>query len=84
MRTSPKHSTVGYSIQCFKIILLILFISPPRLFEVIETLGGRIHLVTEWIQGGELYNRISQEGPIKESNATVLYKQLLLAVQHMV
>lgn len=54
-----------------------------RLFEVVETLG-RVHLVTEWIQGGELYNRISQEGPLKEIYAAVLFKQLLLAVQHMV
>lgn len=48
-----------------------------------ETLG-RVHLVTEWIQGGELYHRISQEGPLKETYASKLYKQLLLAVQHMV
>lgn len=54
-----------------------------RLFEVVETLG-RVHLVTEWIQGGELYNRISQEGPLKETHASKLCKQLLLAVQHMV
>lgn len=54
-----------------------------RLFEVVETLG-RVHLVTEWIQGGELYNRINQDGPLKEIHAAVLFKQLLLAVQHMV
>lgn len=54
-----------------------------RLFEVVETLG-RVHLVTEWIQGGELYNRINQDGPLKETHAAILFKQLLLAVQHMV
>lgn len=54
-----------------------------RLFEVVETLG-RVHLVTEWIQGGELYNRITQDGPLKEIYAASLFKQLLLAVQHMV
>ncbi|XP_031622989.1 serine/threonine-protein kinase NIM1, partial [Contarinia nasturtii] len=52
-----------------------------RLFEVVETLG-RVHLVTEWIQGGELYNRLN-DGPLKEVHAAVLFKQLLLAVQHM-
>lgn len=54
-----------------------------RLFEVVETLG-RVHLVTEWIRGGELYNRITQGGPLTESHAAPLYKQLLLAVKHMV
>lgn len=50
---------------------------------MVETLG-RVHLVTEWIQGGELFNRITQDGPLKEVYAASLFKQLLLAVQHMV
>lgn len=54
-----------------------------RLFEVIESLG-RVYLVTEWIRGGELFNHISQAGPLKEQNASILFKQLLLAVKHMV
>lgn len=54
-----------------------------RLFEVVETLG-RVHLVTEWIQGGELYYRINQDGPLKEIYASGLFKQLLSAVKHMV
>lgn len=65
---------------------LYVFISEKiifRLFEVVETLG-RVHLVTEWVRGGELYNRITQAGPLKESHAAPLYKQLLLAVKHMV
>lgn len=35
------------------------------------------------IQGGELYNRISQDGPLREVNAAILFKQLCFAVQHM-
>lgn len=53
------------------------------MFEVIETLG-RVYLVTEWIRGGELYNHITQGGPLREIHAAPLYKQLLLAVKHMV
>ncbi|XP_063700352.1 serine/threonine-protein kinase MARK1 [Culicoides brevitarsis] len=53
-----------------------------RLFEVVETLG-RVHLVTEWIRGGELYHRITQGGPLPEILAAKLYRQLLLAVKHM-
>lgn len=54
-----------------------------RLFEVVETLG-RVYLVTEWIRGGELYNHITQGGPLREIHAAPLFKQLLLAVKHMV
>ncbi|KAH8263107.1 hypothetical protein KR044_004751 [Drosophila immigrans] len=53
-----------------------------RLFEVVETLG-RVYLVTEWIRGGELYNHITQGGPLREIHAAPLFKQLLLAVKHM-
>lgn len=35
------------------------------------------------IQGGELYNRINQDGPLREINAAILFKQLCYAVQHM-
>uniref|UniRef100_A0A8D8F3Q0 non-specific serine/threonine protein kinase n=1 Tax=Culex pipiens TaxID=7175 RepID=A0A8D8F3Q0_CULPI len=53
-----------------------------RLFEVIETLG-KIHLISEWVQGGELYNRIAEEGPLEEYHAAVIFHQLLLAVKHL-
>lgn len=62
-------------------MLFILFAF--RLYEVVET-HGRVYLVTEWIQGGELYNRITEKGPLTEVYAARLFKQLLLAVQHMV
>lgn len=45
---------------------------------------GRVYLVTEWIRGGELYNHITQGGPLREIHAAPLFKQLLLAVKHMV
>lgn len=54
-----------------------------RLFEVVETLG-RVHLVTEFIQGGELYYKIVQNGVYTEAKAVKIFKQLALAIQHMV
>lgn len=54
-----------------------------RLFEVVETLG-RVHLVTEFIQGGELYYKIVQNGVYTENKAMKIFKQLALAIQHMV
>ncbi|XP_055599153.1 uncharacterized protein LOC129748526 isoform X2 [Uranotaenia lowii] len=53
-----------------------------RLFEVIETLG-KIYLISEWIQGGELYSRIADIGPLEESHASILFYQLLMAVKHL-
>lgn len=54
-----------------------------RLFEVVETLG-RVHLVTEFIAGGELYYKIVQNGVYSERKAVKIFKQLALAIQHMV
>lgn len=53
------------------------------LYLVIETLG-RVHLVTEFIQGGELYYRIVQNGVFPENKAVKIFRQIGLAVQHMV
>lgn len=53
------------------------------LYLVIETLG-RVHLVTEFIHGGELYYRIVQNGVFPENKAVKIFKQIVLAVQHMV
>lgn len=54
-----------------------------RLFEVVETLG-RVHLVTEFIPGGELYYKIVQNGVYSEAKAVKIFRQLALAIQHMV
>lgn len=54
-----------------------------RLFEVVETLG-RVHLVTEFIHGGELYYKIVQNGVYPEKKAAKIFKQLALAIQHIV
>lgn len=52
---------------------------------MVETLG-RVHLVTEWIKGGELYLHLTsiQSRPLRERRASFLFKQVVLAVQHMV
>lgn len=54
-----------------------------RLFEVVETLG-RVHLVTEFVRGGELYYRIVHNGVFPEYKAVPIFKQILWAVQYMV
>lgn len=54
-----------------------------RLFEVIE-MWNRVYLVTEFVAGGELYNKISLDGPMTEPIAVQLFGQLLSAVKYMV
>lgn len=54
-----------------------------RLFEVVETYS-KIHLVTEYAGGGELFNKISMDGKLDELTAKKLFLQVLHAVKHMV
>jgi serine/threonine-protein kinase NIM1 len=51
-----------------------------KLFEVIETLG-KVNLITEYVRGGELYDRISERGPLSEPEAIKIFKQVCLAIQ---
>ncbi|KAB7497996.1 Serine/threonine-protein kinase NIM1, partial [Armadillidium nasatum] len=53
-----------------------------RLFEVVETLT-RIHLVLEFAPCGELFNRISTEGRLNESEAIIIFSQVLSAVIYL-
>lgn len=53
-----------------------------RLFEVVETYA-RIYLVTEYASGGELFEKISVHGRLKEEEAKLLYVQILSAVKYM-
>lgn len=50
---------------------------------MVETLG-RVHLITEYIPGGELYYKIVQNGVFSEDKGAVIFRQVALAVQHMV
>lgn len=50
---------------------------------MVETLG-RVHLITEFIPGGELYYKIVQNGVFSEDKAAIIFKQVAMAVQHMV
>lgn len=54
-----------------------------RLYEVIETLS-KLYLVMEYASCGELYTKISNDGRLPESEARVLFAQIVAAVDHMV
>lgn len=54
-----------------------------RLYEVVETLA-KLHIVMEYAGGGELFTKISNEGKLPESDAKILYSQIVSTVKHMV
>ncbi|CAG9312216.1 unnamed protein product [Blepharisma stoltei] len=53
-----------------------------KLYDVIEE-PGCYHLVMELCSDGELYDRISGQGHLDESEAKRLVRQILLAVNHL-
>lgn len=54
-----------------------------RLYEVVETYS-KLHLVMEYANGGELFNKLTTEGKMAESEAKAIFIQLLSAVKHLV
>jgi serine/threonine-protein kinase NIM1 len=66
-------------LSCFFLLLTPIALE----FLVVETLG-RVHLITEYIPGGELYYKIVQNGIYTEDKAAIMFKQVSMAVQHMV
>ncbi|KAL3868874.1 hypothetical protein ACJMK2_041630 [Sinanodonta woodiana] len=53
-----------------------------RLYEVIETLA-KLHIVMEYAGGGELFNKLSNEGKFSEPEAKIIFSQIVAAVDHM-
>ena len=54
-----------------------------RLYEVVETLA-KLHIIMEYAGGGELFTKISSEGKLPESEAKMVFAQVVAAVSHMV
>lgn len=54
-----------------------------RLYEVLET-PTKLHLVMEYMPGGELHSRLLSEGKMKENDAKIIFAQLLSAVMYLV
>lgn len=52
------------------------------LYRVYETFT-HIHLVLDYVKGGELYNRILKRGAFSEARAAVLIKNILVAIEYM-
>lgn len=62
---------------------MYIFMKYFRLFEVVETYS-KLHLVMEYVSGGELYQKLTSEGRMKEPDAKSTFAQILSAVKHLV
>lgn len=54
-----------------------------RLYEVVETLA-KMHIIMEYAGGGELFNKISNDGKMPETEAKQIMAQVVAGVDHMV
>ena len=66
----------------FKIMRIINHVNIVRLYEAYED-QLFLHLVMENCTGGNIFERISQNGPFSEENASNLMKQLLETVEYL-
>ncbi|XP_022600305.1 serine/threonine-protein kinase NIM1-like [Seriola dumerili] len=53
-----------------------------RLYEVVET-PSRLYLVLEYAGGGDLHNRICNEGKFSDNNSKITFAQILSAIKYM-
>lgn len=54
-----------------------------HLYEVVET-PSRLHLVLEYAGGGDLHNKICNEGKLSDNACKVTFAQILSAIKYMV
>lgn len=54
-----------------------------RLYEVVET-PSRLFLVLEYAGGGDLHNRICNEGKLSDNTSKVTFAQVLSAIKYLV
>ncbi|XP_061590494.1 serine/threonine-protein kinase NIM1 isoform X1 [Cololabis saira] len=53
-----------------------------RLYEVVET-PSRLYLVLEYAGGGDLHNRICNEGKLSDNTCKITFAQILCAIKYM-
>ncbi|XP_075229133.1 serine/threonine-protein kinase NIM1-like isoform X2 [Lycorma delicatula] len=53
-----------------------------RLYEVVETYS-KLHLVLEYAPGGELFQKLTTEGRMREPEAKAVFIQIVSAVKHL-
>ncbi len=66
-------------------VKVLRMVEHASIVELLETIkdGGRYHLVLEDLNGGDLFDRIEQNGPYKEEDAALLLRQVVTAVDYL-
>lgn len=54
-----------------------------RLYEVLET-PSRLYLVLEYAGGGDLHNKIFNQGKLSDNTSKIAFAQILSAIKYMV
>ncbi|XP_038613989.1 testis-specific serine/threonine-protein kinase 3 [Tachyglossus aculeatus] len=53
-----------------------------RLYEMLESSDGKIYLVMELAEGGDVFERVARGGPLPEPEARALFHQLVAAIRY--
>lgn len=66
-------------------VKVLRMVQHANIVELLETIkeGKRYHLVLEDLDGGDLFDRIEQNGPYKEEDAALLMRQVVTAVDYL-
>jgi len=64
---------------------VLRMVEHPNIVELLETVkdAGRYNLVLEDLCGGDLFDRIEQNGPYKEEDAALLLREVVTAVDYL-
>jgi len=64
---------------------VLRMVEHPNIVDLQETIkdAGRYYLVLEDLNGGDLFDRIEQNGPYKEEDAALLLRQVVTAVDYL-
>lgn len=69
-------------IQELSILKKVNHINIIKLYELIET-SNKIFIVTEYIDGGELYQNIIKQGKLDESKAKMYFCQIIQGIKYL-
>ena len=77
------HVTIFLIPVCFSNLLLLLPASVSLSHTPTPAVSRRLLVVMECMEGGELFDRISQESSFTEREAAGITKEICLAVKHL-
>lgn len=78
------HNTISPTVRReIKILSILQHPHILRMYEVVET-RDHIYIVTEYVEGGELFDHITRVGRLPETEARHLFQQMIAGVVGMI